>query len=66
MFFLVFLAHVAKGHESLWDGEASVCPALIFPLNNFSIIAKLIQPNLVGCICREWGFRFVQIKGLVP
>jgi len=24
------------------------------------------QPNLVGNMLWEWGFRFVQIKGLAP
>jgi len=38
---LFFLAHLAKGHESLWCGAASM-------------------------VHGEWGFSFVQIKGLAP
>jgi len=27
---------------------------------------NLFEPNLVGSIFGEWGFKFVKIKGLAP
>jgi len=73
---VTLLAHLAKGHESLWHGTASVRPSVVrssfvrrqlFPLNDFfSRTTRPIQPNLVEMMPGKREFKFVQIKGLVP
>jgi len=50
-----FLARLAEGHESLWDGVASIS------LSSISKTSKLISTKF-DSISRECGFRCVQTK----
>jgi len=65
----IFLAHLAKGHEILCHGAASVIrPSGVnfFLWTTSQEPQGQFQPNLVGNMLGGWRFRFVQMKGLVP
>jgi len=57
---------ISSPGRSLWDGAASV-RRQSFPLSNFfSKTTTLISNKFGRQQFREWGFRFVQTKGLAP
>jgi len=59
------MAQVSYCHRNLSGVRPDVC--YLFPLNHFfSRTTWPISTKLGGKHAREWGFRFVQIKGLAP
>jgi len=45
--FLLILAHLAEGHESLWDGAASVRHSVVRLASTFFFKQLLLQNHLI-------------------